>query len=38
MWYLQFHFVWDKLFMSFRLILNVLLLLSYCSWQTAVLL
>ena len=28
-WYLQFHFVCDKLFMSFRLILNVLLLLFF---------
>lgn len=26
-WYLQFHFVCDKLLMSFRLILNLLLLL-----------
>ena len=35
MCYLQFHFVCDKLFMSFRLILNALLLLFKCSWQTA---
>ena len=38
MQYLQFHFVWDKLFMSFRLILNSLLLLFKCICQTALLL